>query len=30
MILDWNAKIQAKEGIRKTINWIKSNPWYLK
>ena len=29
-ILDWNAKIQAKEGIRKTINWIKSNPWYLK
>ena len=30
MILDWNAKIQANEGIRKTINWIKSNPWYLK
>ena len=29
LLLNWKAKTQIKEGISNTIQWIKSNPWYL-
>jgi UDP-glucose 4-epimerase len=29
-LLGWTAQIQLEEGLRRTIEWIKRNPWYLK
>lgn len=29
-ILGWEAKTSLKTGIRKTIGWVKQNPWWLK
>jgi len=28
-ILGWEVKSQLEEGIKKTISWIKQNPWWL-
>lgn len=28
-VLGWEAEIQVDEGIRKTIEWAKKNPWWL-
>jgi UDP-glucose 4-epimerase len=28
-VLGWQAKIQLEEGLRRTIEWAKANPWYL-
>jgi len=29
-LLGWTAQIQLEEGLKRTIEWIKRNPWYLK
>jgi len=29
-ILDWQVKIDHAEGIRRTVEWAKENPWWLK
>jgi len=28
-ILGWEAEIQIEEGVRKTIEWARKNPWWL-
>jgi nucleoside-diphosphate-sugar epimerase len=28
--LGWRLKVDVEEGIRRTIEWARANPWYLK
>ncbi|PRC41818.1 epimerase [Mycobacterium sp. ITM-2017-0098] len=28
-LLGWNLKVDLEEGIRRTIDWARANPWYL-
>jgi UDP-glucose 4-epimerase len=28
-LLGWKAEIQLEEGVRRTIDWARSNPWWL-
>ena len=28
-ILNWKAATSMEEGVQKTVNWAKNNPWYL-
>ena len=29
-LLNWEASTQLREGVTRTINWIKTHPWWLK
>ena len=28
--LGWRLQVDVEEGIRRTIDWARANPWYLK
>jgi dTDP-alpha-D-glucuronic acid decarboxylase len=28
--LGWRLEVDVEEGIRRTIDWARANPWYLK
>ena len=28
-LLNWEAEVSFKEGIQRTVNWAKENPWWL-
>ena len=28
--LGWRLQVDVEEGIRRTIEWARANPWYLK
>jgi dTDP-alpha-D-glucuronic acid decarboxylase len=27
--LGWRLEVDVEEGIRRTIDWARANPWYL-
>jgi nucleoside-diphosphate-sugar epimerase len=28
--LGWRLQVDVEEGIRRTVDWARANPWYLK